>query len=1340
MRTESVASLAFCGIGTSSSNATSRRRRSGAATRAAAQAIADALESRVLMSASLLKDINTTLADADPSDLTVSGGSLYFDANGGVAGQQGLWKTDGTTAGTVSLSNLLPAGSPEPSDLTDVNGTLYFYDSLGNTGRGGDATTYLFRSDGTAAGTYQIATAFDASNLINVNGTIYFFSYIQPDYGSQPGLFKTDGTTASTQLVTQVDGGSGTSFDGDLYFMSGNSLWKSDGTAAGTVQIESFVPPYVAGAEGQEVESAGGRLYIMDSGSIWSSDGTAAGTSLLKNSSGAIGSLAYFQGRVYFSAPDANQEMGIWKTDGTAAGTSLVSYVPSASTLIPAGPFAVFNNALYFEAYNPATNSNDLWRTDGTAQGTTDVNSILGPASIGFRSELAVYNGQLYFTASDGVRGRELWATDGTLAGTHQIAQINNTQNDAISFNPSSVSISVGDQTYFCAVQGSTDVLWKTDGTAADTVMVADVNGPITDMTDAGGTLYFSAGGELWKSDGSSAGTLKLSAGTIAAGSYPFDLTAVGNNVYFFGANHSAGGIALYRSDGTMQGTTQAAVVSPGYFGNEENEISMAAFDGTLFYSTLSASNTMQIDRIDPVTGAPDAVASFSGTNSIPSELTVVDNSLFFVADDGVHGPAIWRTDGSSLISTMIYSPLTEQQYTNFAATLFAWNGALYISNFENIGGIQRLDPVTSQATSLEYSGRDFVAAGNQLYFETGGGFYGSGYSYGSQLAVTDGTAAGTHLVSTNLFIPDLNGPQPMMADNGMLYFTASDAIHGTQLWQTDGTNTSLADPSETAAGWTPSTMLGTAKNGLVFAASDSPMGNEPWVLPLASNASANFVTSDSTTSGNWTGVYGADGYSIISQAVSLPSYVTMSTSTAQSYQWAIAGQADGRGLQSAPGSSLHEAGTLYAASSFSVDLDFTDGQTHQVAFYLLDYDRQGRVETVQVTNSESGQVLDSRTISNFAGGKYLVYTLGGDVKINFVNAGPLNAVMSAVFFDTPAAKATASLISPDSLTQGHWTGTYGTQGYDVIGGASSLPAYVDLSMNGEQFYTWAASTANPGALQSSPGSSNLVAACAYSNASSFTVNLDLTDGNTHLVSLYLLDYDHQNRAETIQISNAVTNAMLSTATFTNFSGGQYARWFMSGDLKITISNAGGLNEVLSGIFIDPNPFPASASFVKTDSTTQGTYTGVYGSAGYYVAGSSSAVQPTYASLDIPRNLQEYTWASNTTAINALQDSPGSSARVAGCIYSDFPSFNFNINITDGQTHQVALYLLDDDSQNRAETITITNYVTNQVLDTETVSNFTGGKYLVWNLSGDVGITITNSGGLNEVLSGVFFG
>ncbi|MGH9772798.1 MAG: hypothetical protein ACRD4Q_14055 [Candidatus Acidiferrales bacterium] len=84
---------------------------------------------------------------------------------------------------------------------------------------------------------------------------------------------------------------------------------------------------------------------------------------------------------------------------------------------------------------------------------------------------------------------------------------------------------------------------------------------------------------------------------------------------------------------------------------------------------------------------------------------------------------------------------------------------------------------------------------------------------------------------------------------------------------------------------------------------------------------------------------------------------------------------------------------------TFTFDVNFTDNQSHLFAFYALDWDAQGRAETIQVYDANSGTLLDTRNISNFVGGTYIVWTISGHVTINVtVNSGA-NAVISGAFF-----------------------------------------------------------------------------------------------------------------------------------------------------------------------------------------------------------------------------------------------------------------------------------------------------------------------------------------------------
>ena len=250
-------------------------------------------------------------------------------------------------------------------------------------------------------------------------------------------------------------------------------------------------------------------------------------------------------------------------------------------------------------------------------------------------------------------------------------------------------------------------------------------------------------------------------------------------------------------------------------------------------------------------------------------------------------------------------------------------------------------------------------------------------------------------------------------------------------------------------------------------------------------------------------------------------------------------------------------------------------------------------------------------------------------------------------------------------------------------------------------------------------------------------MNVNLTDGQAHNIALYAVDWDNHGRSEQIQITNASTGAVLDTETLSSFVNGAYEVWTISGDVTITITKLTGGNAVLNGMFFDPSPTPTpTATFVKTDTTTQGTWMGVYGSQGYNVVCATPSY-PSYATVTAS-GYSTWVWSANTTDVRGLQNPNGSGGRIAAVWYTS-TSFSVNVNLTDGQAHNIALYAVDWDNHGRSEQIQITNASTGAVLDTETLSSFVNGAYEVWTISGDVTITITSLSGGNAVLNGMFF-
>src|SRR5262249_5362557 len=93
--------------------------------------------------------------------------------------------------------------------------------------------------------------------------------------------------------------------------------------------------------------------------------------------------------------------------------------------------------------------------------------------------------------------------------------------------------------------------------------------------------------------------------------------------------------------------------------------------------------------------------------------------------------------------------------------------------------------------------------------------------------------------------------------------------------------------------------------------------------------------------------------------------------------------------------------------------------------------------------------------------------------------------------------------------------------------------------------------------------------------------------------------------------------------------------------------------------------------------------------------------------------------------------------RIAACWYSG-SSFKVDVNLTDGQKHNLELYFLDWNSSSRAEQVQISAAATGTVLSTQSIASFHNGLYLDYTVSGHIVITITRTGWASAVLSGLF--
>jgi hypothetical protein len=181
--------------------------------------------------------------------------------------------------------------------------------------------------------------------------------------------------------------------------------------------------------------------------------------------------------------------------------------------------------------------------------------------------------------------------------------------------------------------------------------------------------------------------------------------------------------------------------------------------------------------------------------------------------------------------------------------------------------------------------------------------------------------------------------------------------------------------------------------------------------LPAVTKAQVSFVGVDAETGGDWRGTYGGDGFQIAGEAAQTPGFARVRMSGAGSYIWSDS-TTDRRALSRSAGTG-RIASCWFAADTFAIDLDFTDGQAHRIAVYCLDWDTSERAQVVQVLDAASGAVLSERTVSGFNGGQYLVWDVTGHVTLRLTRTTGNNAVVMGLFFGPASAPSNGGNPAP---------------------------------------------------------------------------------------------------------------------------------------------------------------------------------------------------------------------------------------------------------------------------------------------------------------------------------------
>jgi ELWxxDGT repeat protein len=779
-------------------------------------------------------DLNTTVPDRVlPSTVSGApvaiGSTVYFVADDHIHGTE-LWKSDGTDAGTVLVKDICPGYcAGRPSALTALGGVLYFAADDGAHGR------ELWRSDGTAAGTFLVkdinpGLAGAVYDVVAWNGRLVL---VADDGQHGYELWVSDGTASGTVLLADVNPGPQDSYPRPLalgtsllLFIAWDAqdvdwLWITDGTAAGTHKVAGSdgVPLNVGLAPYSPAVVLSGNIFLFKANyaQLWRTDGTPSGTVMVRDFA-AAGTGAYppedlvaWNGRAFFSAGTASAEL--WTSDGTAAGTVRLATVRASELTVAAG-------RLFFNGYDSA-HGNELWSSDGTAAGTGLVKDIYP----GGESSLSTYRSQghgfvalptaLLFFADDGVHGAEPWRSDGTAAGTTLVADIIPGQLGSF-LGGETGSIAVGATAFFFVLDAQEPLapnLWKSDGTAAGTARVKRLTGVASSIVVSDGGLVASA---PWVIPGETGG--------VDVAGTPF--APLGDHRLLFAAEQQAPVQSLCVTDGSAAGSRCLAYRHPRQmvpfagavvFADDQGVWSADGIGGTVFlggsgtsqgltptlqtlyFSDLSANFESQLWQSDG-TAAGTRATTIPGAATQLGEITPFGNRLLFTAA-GAYGfwPRPWISDGTAAGSQPLagsnatFSDPTRYTVVGDVAYFAAYdptNGnELWKTDGTPAGTAMVVDLNPGNSSALLPAGDPTLGAGAVAVAFQGQLFFAANDgSIGEELWRSDGTPGGTQLVRDISPGAGSSQPRSLTVAGGKLFFIADDGVHGRELWVSDGT------------------------------------------------------------------------------------------------------------------------------------------------------------------------------------------------------------------------------------------------------------------------------------------------------------------------------------------------------------------------------------------------------------------------------------------------------------------------------------------------------------------------------------------------------------------------
>jgi ELWxxDGT repeat protein len=362
---------------------------------------------------------------------------------------------------------------------------------------------------------------------------------------------------------------------------------------------------------------------------------------------------------------------------------------------------------------------------------------------------------------------------------------------------PTPREVTLVDQTVFFVTDEvlSGRELWKTDGTGAGTELVLDIwpgvsYSPPSALTAAADRLFMIAndgvtGRELWTSDGTAAGTHLIidSQPGHLWGNYS-RFTPLRDELLFLVAVVGGGSAIYMRSDGTEEGTQPTPIIKAGQVGNQ------------LFVSRWTSALGLELWMENPVDGSFVLVKDIcpGSCSSSPDQLTDVDGTLFFFV-----GSQLWKSDGTEVGTVLVKETLAESpcgstvpaatELTDVAGTLFFWASGRDLWKSDGTTAGTRLlkrfvwrDPAIYCSYYFEDLTLQRVVFQGKLIFSADDGIS------GQELWVSNGTRGMTVLLADIETGPMSSAPDDFAATPSTVVFSAYTSVSGREFWRTDGT------------------------------------------------------------------------------------------------------------------------------------------------------------------------------------------------------------------------------------------------------------------------------------------------------------------------------------------------------------------------------------------------------------------------------------------------------------------------------------------------------------------------------------------------------------------------